>query len=35
MKKDLTSNGIDPNDAAYALMAPLAEKAIEDALAAK
>jgi lysophospholipase L1-like esterase len=35
MKKELTNNGIDPNDAAYALMAPLAEKAIEDALASK
>jgi lysophospholipase L1-like esterase len=35
LKKDLTDNGIDPNDAGYALMAPLAEKAIADALAAK
>jgi len=35
MKKDLTNNGVDPNDAGYALMAPLAEKAIADALAAK
>jgi lysophospholipase L1-like esterase len=35
MKKELTNNGIDPNDAAYALMAPLAEKAINDALAMK
>jgi len=35
MKKDLTNNGIDPNDAGYALMAPLAEKAIADALALK
>ena len=35
MKKALTNNGIDPNDAAYALMAPLAEQAIADALAAK
>ncbi len=33
MKKELTNNGIDPNDAAYELMAPLAEKAINDALA--
>ena len=32
---ELTNNGIDPNDAGYALMAPLAEKAIADALAAK
>lgn len=35
MKKTLTNNGIDPNDAAYALMAPLAEQAISDALASK
>jgi lysophospholipase L1-like esterase len=35
MKMELTNNGVDPNDAAYALMAPLAEKAIEDALASK
>jgi lysophospholipase L1-like esterase len=35
MKKALTDNGIDPNDAAYSLMAPLAEQAIADALAAK
>jgi len=35
MKKELTNNGIDPNDAAYVLMAPLAEKAIADALAMK
>ncbi|HVY91705.1 MAG TPA: GDSL-type esterase/lipase family protein [Bryobacteraceae bacterium] len=35
MKKELTNNGIDPNDAAYALMAPLAEKAIADALASR
>ncbi|HVV44973.1 MAG TPA: GDSL-type esterase/lipase family protein [Bryobacteraceae bacterium] len=35
MKKELTGNCIDPNDTAYALMAPLAEKAIEDALALK
>ncbi len=35
MKKELTNNGIDPNDAGYALMAPLAEKAIADALATK
>jgi hypothetical protein len=33
MKKELTNNGIDPNDAGYELMAPLAEKAINDALA--
>ncbi len=35
LKKELTNNGIDPNDAAYVLMAPLAEKAIADALASK
>ncbi len=35
IKKELTDNGIDPNDAAYVLMAPLAEKAIADALASK
>ena len=35
MKKELTSNCVDPNDAGYSLMAPLAEKAIEDALASK
>ena len=35
MKKELTDNGVDPNDAGYALMAPLAEKAIADALASK
>jgi len=31
-KKDLTSDGLLPNDAGYALMAPLAEKAISEAL---
>jgi lysophospholipase L1-like esterase len=35
MKKELTNNCVDPNDDAYALMAPLAEKAIEDALSLK
>jgi lysophospholipase L1-like esterase len=35
MKKVLTDDGITPNDDAYALMAPLAEKAIADALAMK
>jgi hypothetical protein len=35
LKKELTGNGIDPNGAGYALMAPLAEKAIADALAGK
>ncbi len=32
-KKELTADGVHPNDAGYALMAPLAEKAIQDALA--
>lgn len=31
-KKDLTVDGLLPNDAAYEVMAPLAEKAIADAL---
>lgn len=35
LKKELTDDGVNPNDAGYALMAPLAEKAIADALAAK
>jgi lysophospholipase L1-like esterase len=35
MKKALTDDGINPNDAGYALMAPLAEQAIADALASK
>lgn len=35
MKKELTDNCVDPNDAGYAVMAPLAEKAIQDALALK
>jgi lysophospholipase L1-like esterase len=34
-KKDLTSDGLLPNEAGYAVMAPLAEKAIAEALAAK
>jgi lysophospholipase L1-like esterase len=34
-KKELTSDGLLPNDAGYAVMAPLAEKAIADALAKK
>jgi acyl-CoA thioesterase I len=34
-KKDLTSDGLLPDAAGYAAMAPLAEKAIADALAAK
>ncbi len=32
MRKDLTVDGLVPNDAGYALMAPLAEKAIREAL---
>jgi len=35
MKKTVTDDGINPNDAGYALMAPLAEQAIADALAMK
>ena len=33
LKKDLTVDGVVPNDAGYSAMAPLAEKAIADALA--
>ena len=32
LKKDLTSDGVLPNDAGYSVMAPLAEKAIAEAL---
>ena len=32
MKRELTVDGLVPNDAGYALMAPLAEKAIAEAL---
>jgi lysophospholipase L1-like esterase len=32
-KKELTADGVVPNDAGYRVMAPLAEKAIADALA--
>ena len=35
LKRDLTGDGLHPNDAGYKIMAPLAEKAIEKALAAK
>jgi lysophospholipase L1-like esterase len=35
LKKDLTVDGLLPNDAGYRAMAPLAEKAIADALAKK
>jgi len=34
-KKELTSDGLLPNEAGYAVMAPLAEKAIGEALAGK
>ncbi len=32
LKKDLTSDGVLPNDAGYSVMAPLAEKAVAEAL---
>jgi lysophospholipase L1-like esterase len=35
LKRDLTGDGLHPNDAGYKIMAPLAEKAIEKTLAAK
>jgi lysophospholipase L1-like esterase len=35
MKKELTADGLVPNNAGYAVMAPLAEKAIVRALAMK
>ena len=35
LKKELTSDGLLPNDAGYGVMAPLAEKAIEQALGKK
>ena len=31
-KKELTNDGLLPNDAGYGVMAPLAEKAIAEAL---
>ena len=34
-KKELTFDGLHPNDAGYAVMAPLAQKAIDAALASK
>jgi lysophospholipase L1-like esterase len=34
-KKELTGDGLLPNDAGYAVMAPLAEKAIAEALGRK
>jgi len=33
LKKDLTSDGLRPNDSGYAVMVPLAEQAIAQALA--
>lgn len=35
LKRELTSDGVLPNDAGYAVMAPLAEKAIAQALGEK
>jgi lysophospholipase L1-like esterase len=35
LKKEITDDGLHPNDAGYELIAPLAEKAIATALAAK
>ena len=35
MKKEFTADGFLPNTAGYAVMAPLVEKAIAEALAAK
>lgn len=35
MKKDLADDGLHPNAAGYKIMAPMAEGAIEKALAAK
>jgi len=32
LKKDLSEDGLHPNKAGYAVMAPLAEKAIQTAL---
>jgi len=32
MKKELANDGLHPNQAGYAIMAPLAEKAIGEAL---
>jgi lysophospholipase L1-like esterase len=33
LRADLTSDGVHPNEAGYRVMAPLAERAIADALA--
>jgi lysophospholipase L1-like esterase len=35
LKRDLTGDGLHPNDAGYKIMAPLAEKAIQKALAGR
>ena len=35
MKQELTIDGVHPNAAGYAVMSPLAEKAIAEALAKK
>jgi len=35
LKQELASDGLHPNKAGFAIMAPLAEKAIEKALARK
>jgi lysophospholipase L1-like esterase len=35
MKADLATDGVHPNEAGYRVMAPLAEKAIADALRRK
>jgi hypothetical protein len=35
LKKELTRDGLLPNDAGYAVMAPLAERAIAQALGGK
>jgi len=32
LKRDLTGDGLHPNDAGYKIMAPLAEKAIEKTM---
>jgi lysophospholipase L1-like esterase len=33
LKRDLAEDGLHPNEKGYAIMAPLAQKAIEQALA--
>ena len=34
LKQELTNDGLHPNEAGYAIMSPLAQKAIDRALAA-